>query len=329
MRILIIGGGGYVGSMLVQKLVEQKIDVLVLDLFIYGNPKRVFSNFYESRYLTVIKGDLRDRDLMENLISKTDHVIHLACISNDPSFELNPNLGKSINYDSFYPLIKICKKKIDKFIFASSSSVYGIKDNKEVTEELSLEPLTDYSKYKALCENILINESGNNFCSTILRPATVCGYSYRTRLDVIVNILTNNGFNKRKIIINGGEQKRPNIHIKDMVNAYIEIINQPNEVVREEIFNVGFENYTLDEIGTLVKKKLGNDIIIEHQETNDKRSYHISSKKITQNLDFKPKFSIEIAIEDLKKAFEKKLILDSFNDPRYFNIKMMQKIELQ
>lgn len=329
MRILIIGGGGYVGSMLVQKLVEQKIDVLVLDLFIYGNPKRVFSNFYESRYLTVIKGDLRDIDLMENLISKTDHVIHLACISNDPSFELNPNLGKSINYDSFYPLIKICKKKIDKFIFASSSSVYGIKDNKEVTEELSLEPLTDYSKYKALCENILINESGNNFCSTILRPATVCGYSYRTRLDVIVNILTNNGFNKRKIIINGGEQKRPNIHIKDMVNAYIEIINQPNEVVREEIFNVGFENYTLDEIGTLVKKKLGNDIIIEHQETNDKRSYHISSKKITQNLDFKPKFSIEIAIEDLKKAFEKKLILDSFNDPRYFNIKMMQKIELQ
>ena len=329
MRILIIGGGGYVGSMLVQKLVEQKIDVLVLDLFIYGNPKRVFSNFYESRYLTVIKGDLRDRDLMENLISKTDHVIHLACISNDPSFELNPNLGKSINYDSFYPLIKICKKKIDKFIFASSSSVYGIKDNKEVTEELSLEPLTDYSKYKALCENILINESGNNFCSTILRPATVCGYSYRTRLDVIVNILTNNGFNKRKIIINGGEQKRPNIHIKDMVNAYIEIINQPNEVVRDEIFNVGFENYTLDEIGTLVKKKLGNDIIIEHQETNDKRSYHISSKKITQNLDFKPKFSIEIAIEDLKKAFEKKLILDSFNDPRYFNIKMMQKIELQ
>lgn len=329
MRILIIGGGGYVGSMLVQKLVEQKIDVLVLDLFIYGNPKRVFSNFYESRYLTVIKGDLRDRDLMENLISKTDHVIHLACISNDPSFELNPNLGKSINYDSFYPLIKICKKKIDKFIFASSSSVYGIKDNKEVTEELSLEPLTDYSKYKALCENILINESGNNFCSTILRPATVCGYSYRTRLDVIVNILTNNGFNKRKIIINGGEQKRPNIHIKDMVNAYIEIINQPNEMVKEEIFNVGFENYTLDEIGTLVKKKLGNDIIIEHQETNDKRSYHISSKKITQNLDFKPKFSIEIAIEDLKKAFEKKLLLDSFNDPKYFNIKMMQKIELQ
>ena len=157
----------------------------------------------------------------------------------------------------------------------------------------------------------------------------MCGYSHRTRLDVIVNILTNNGFNKRKIIINGGEQKRPNIHIKDMVNAYIEIINQPNELVREEIFNVGFENYTLDEIGALVKKKLGNDIIIEHQETNDKRSYHISSKKITQNLDFKPKFSIEIAIEDLKKAFEKKLILDSFNDPRYFNIKMMQKIELQ
>ena len=255
MKTLIIGGGGYVGSLLVQKLVDMKIDVLVLDLFIYANPKEVFSGFYDSKYLQVVKGDLRDLDLIENLISKTDNLIHLACISNDPSFELNPNLGKSINYDSFYPLIKVCKKKINKFIFASSSSVYGIKNEKEVTEDLSLEPLTDYSKYKALCEDVLLNESGNNFCSTILRPATVCGYSQRTRLDVVVNILTNNAFNKRKILINGGKQKRPNIHIKDMVNAYLEILNQPNEKVKNEVFNIGFENYTLDEIGGLVKKK--------------------------------------------------------------------------
>ena len=329
MSILVIGGGGYVGSLLVKKLVEKRIKVLVLDLFIYAPPEEVFSGFYESKFLKVIKGDMRDIDLMENLVSKSDNIIHLACISNDPSFELNPDLGKSINFDSFYPLVKVCKKKIDKFIYASSSSVYGIKDEINVTEDLSLEPLTDYSKYKAMCEDILLNESGNNFCTTILRPATVCGYSQRTRLDVIVNILTNHAFNKRKIIINGGNQKRPNIHIQDMVNAYLEILNQQNEFVNEEIFNIGFENYTLDEIGELVKEKIGDDIVIDHQETNDNRSYHISSNKIRKQLGFLPQFSIEKAIEDLKQAFEKKLLYNSFDDPKYFNIKMMQEINLQ
>ncbi len=226
-------------------------------------------------------------------------------------------------------MLKFAKKKIDKFIYASSSSVYGIKDEKNVTEDLSLEPLTDYSKYKALCEDILLNESGNNFCTTILRPATVCGYSQRTRLDVIVNILTNHAYNKRKIIINGGNQKRPNIHIQDMVNAYLEILNQQNEFVNEEIFNVGFENYTLDEIGELVKEKIGDDIVIDHQPTNDNRSYHISSNKIIKQLGFSPQYSIEKAIEDLKQAFEKKLLSNSFDDPKYFNIKMMQEINLQ
>ena len=329
MSILVIGGGGYVGSLLVKKLVEKRINVLVLDLFIYAPPEEVFSGFYESEFLQVIKGDMRDIDLMENLVSKSDNIIHLACISNDPSFELNPDLGKSINFDSFYPLVKVCKKKIDKFIYASSSSVYGIKNENNVTEDLSLEPLTDYSKYKAMCEDILLNESGNNFCTTILRPATVCGYSQRTRLDVIVNLLTNHAFNKRKIIINGGNQKRPNIHIQDMVNAYLEILNQQNEFVNEEIFNIGFENYTLDEIGELVKEKIGDDIVIDHQETNDNRSYHISSNKIRKQLGFLPQFSIEKAIEDLKQAFEKKLLYNSFDDPKYFNIKMMQEINLQ
>tara|TARA_Y100000991_G_C21947583_1_gene338162 strand:- start:181 stop:1170 length:990 start_codon:yes stop_codon:yes gene_type:complete len=329
MTILIIGGGGYVGSLLVKKLIERKMNVLVLDLFMYGSPEIVFSGFHDSEHLQTIKGDLRDIDLIENLISKTDNIIHLACISNDPSFELNPNLGKSINYDSFYPLIKACKKKINKFIYASSSSVYGIKNEKNVTEELPLEPLTDYSKFKVLCEDILLNETGNNFCSTILRPATVCGYSPRTRLDVIVNILTNNAYNKRKIIINGGRQKRPNIHIEDMVRAYIEIICQPNEKVNDEIFNVGFENYTLDEIGSLVKRKIGEDVIINYQKTSDERSYHISSRKIFELLKFRPKYSIERGVEDLKKAFEHNLLNNSFNDPKYFNIKMMQKINLQ
>ena len=165
------------------------------------------------------------------------------------------------------------------------------------------EPLTDYSKYKALCEDILLNESGNNFCSTILRPATVCGYSQRTRLDVIVNILTNNAFNKRKLQsmeVNKNDQ----ISILKIVRAYIEILDQPNEKVKDEIFNVGFENYTLDEIGLLVEK-IGKDIIINHEETNDNRSYHILISKNFKSLEFKPEFSIEQAIEDLKKPLNK------------------------
>ena len=329
MSVLVIGGGGYVGCQLVQNLIEKKIKVYVLDLFIYGTPQNVFSGFENSEYLISVKGDIRDIDLVDNLLSNVDDIIHLACISNDPSFELNPNLGKSINYDCFLPLVKRCKNKINKFIYASSSSVYGIKSEKNVTEELSLEPLTDYSKYKSLCEDILLNESGSNFCSTILRPATVCGYSKRTRLDVIVNILTNNAYHKRKINIHGGSQKRPNIHINDMVNAYLEVLNKPNEIVDDEIFNVGFENFTLNEIGYLVKVNIGDDVIIENQETNDERSYHISSEKIKSKIGFKPMFTIDNAIKDLKNAFEKNLLIDTFNDSRYFNIKMMQVTELK
>ena len=174
MKILVIGGGGYVGSLLVERLLKKKYEVLVLDLFLYENPKFLFSDIINSQLLTIIKGDVRDKDLLENIISSVNIVIHLACISNDPSFDLNPKLGKSINYDCFYPLIKICKQKsIDKFIYASSSSVYGIKNENNVTEDLSLEPLTDYSKYKAMCKDILLNESGNNFCATIF-PASLC-----------------------------------------------------------------------------------------------------------------------------------------------------------
>ena len=171
-KILITGGAGYVGSILTPHLINKGHKITVIDLMIYG--KNVLKN---NPNLRVIKGDIRDRNLLEKEIANHEIVVHLACISNDPSFELNPKLGKSINLDAFTPLVEISKKKlIKKFIYASSSSVYGIKSEKDVHENISTEPLTDYSKYKVECETILKKYRSENFAPVIIRPATVCGY---------------------------------------------------------------------------------------------------------------------------------------------------------
>lgn len=329
MSILVIGGGGYVGSLLVKKLVEKRIKVLVLDLFIYAPPEEVFSGFYESEFLQVIKGDMRDIDLMENLVSKSDNIIHLACISNDPSFELNPDLGKSINFDSFYPLVKVCKKKIDKFIYASSSSVYGIKNVRDVDEQMQLDPLTDYSKFKAECEKILNKHADEKFVVSTLRPATVCGYARRQRLDVIVNILTNNAYFKKEIQIFGGSQLRPNIHMNDMVRSYLEIIKADGSKINKQIFNVGSTNHSVLEIAETVKKNINDQILLKKIKTDDIRSYHISSQKIKKLLGFETKLTIQDAILDLKDAFDKKILKNTFDNENYFNIKKMQSIKLK
>ncbi len=193
---------------------------------------------------------------------------------NDPSFELNPTLGKSINLLPFEPLVRISKEsKVKKFIYASSSSVYGLSDEKDINEEVILKPLTDYSKYKAECEKILNSFSSNDFCVTTLRPATVCGYSKRQRLDVVVNILTNLAFNKREITVFGGKQLRPNIHIKDMIRSYELIIETDSAKINKKIYNVGFENKTVEELALKVLKIIGKDVKIKQVETDDNRSY--------------------------------------------------------
>ena len=324
-NVLIIGGGGYVGSQLVPDLLKLEYKVDVYDLFIYGQD--VFDN---SPNLKLIKGDIRNIKKLSEIIKDYDAVIHLACISNDPSFELNPKLGKSINLDCFRPLVEICKiNKVKRFIYASSSSVYGIKKEKNVSEDLLLEPLTDYSKFKVECEEILLEYKDEQFETVIIRPATVCGYARRQRLDVVVNILTNLAFNNRKIKILGGEQLRPNIHIKDMSRIYIKTLESDKVLVNGEIFNAGYDNMSVNEIGSAVQKIVGKDVKIEREETNDNRSYHISSEKIKKNLNFEPKFSVEDAIIDLKKAFEENKLPNSLKDSIYFNIKKMQEIDLK
>ena len=324
-KVLITGGAGYIGAVLTPYLLQKGYKVTVLDLMIYGeNVLKKNSN------LKIIKGDIRNIDLFKSSVKNHDAVIHLACISNDPSFELDPKLGKSINLDAFEPLVKSSQELgVKRFIYASSSSVYGVKNEKNVNEEMSLEPLTDYSKFKAECEKILFKYKSNNFETITIRPATVCGFSKRQRLDVIVNILTNLAFHKRKISVFGGDQLRPNIHIKDMLRAYLLLLEAETHKVNGEIFNAGWENKSVSNIAMTVRDNVGQDVEIVKTKTDDNRSYHISSDKIRSLLGFKTKFTIQNAVKDLVNAFDKKIFSDPLNNDLYFNIKRMQSFNLK
>ena len=327
-NILVTGGAGYVGSVLVQKLVKAGYRVTVLDLYIYGT--EVLQSIKASPLLKEVIGDIRDQNLLKKILPKIDAVIHLACISNDPSFELDPNLAKSINYDAFPNLVDIAKDSgVKRFIYASSSSVYGIKKEPYVTEDLSLQPLTDYSKYKALCEDILEQKRQNDFITLTLRPATVCGYSPRMRLDLTVNILTNHAVNNRNIRVFGGSQMRPNINIEDITDLYVKLMAFPDKAIDGKIFNVGHQNHKVSQIAELVKSKLDYDVSINTVPTNDHRSYHISSEAISRELGFKPKHGIDGAINNVITAFSRRLIPDPMTKPIYYNIEVMKNINLK
>lgn len=321
-KVILFGGAGYVGSMLAPKLVEKGFEVLVYDTFWYG-----IELFKKMGNLKLIQGDVRDLELVGKSLNGITDVIHLACISNDPSFDLNPNLGKSINLTSFEPLVKAAKQQgVQRFIYASSSSVYGIKYEPNVTEELPLDPLTDYSKFKAKCEEILLSHASNNFICTILRPATICGYSARQRFDLVVNILTNQAINTGQINVLGGTQYRPNLHISDMIDAYLFVLSQNELNIKGEIFNINGENLTLNQIASKVSD-VTNVNKIEYQQTNDLRSYRVDASKIKTKLGFSPKFSVNDAILDIKKALFDGKFKDPLNNSLYFNIKRMQELK--
>jgi nucleoside-diphosphate-sugar epimerase len=320
--VLVTGGAGYVGSVLVPKLLAEGHAVRVLDTYWFGD--HVLAGVKHHPRLTEIKADMRDRTALEYALKDCTAVIHLACISNDPSFEMDPTLGKSINYDAFLPLVAMSKKVgVKRFIYASSSSVYGIKEEENVTEELELKPLTDYSKFKAMCEDVLMDAREPGFTVLTLRPATVCGYSPRLRLDLSVNILTNLAVNKREITVFGGSQHRPNLHIQDMTDLYCEALKWPAEKIDGKIFNAGWQNLTIAEIAEIVKAQVGQDVKIVTTKTDDLRSYRVSSAKIKKELGWEPRYSVPDAVRELVAAFQAGKIPNSLTDPRYFNIKTM------
>lgn len=330
-RVLVIGGAGYVGCVLVPKLFESGYKVVVYDLMLFGD-----KGLPKHSGLEVIKGDVRDIPSLIEVLNGIDSVIHLACISNDPSFELDPELSKSINYDSFEPVVIACKNNgVKRFIYASTSSVYGVSDAPEITETHPLVPLTDYNKYKGMSEPLLLKHQSKDFTTVIIRPATVCGYSPRQRLDLTVNILTNLAVNKGQITVFGGSQKRPNIHIDDISELYVKLLEMPTELIAGEIYNAGYENFTVAEIAEMVKRVVEQEmpekkpITIVTSSSNDLRSYHVSSRKIKEKLGFVPQRSVEDAIRDLCKAFKKGLIPNSLSDDQYTNVKVVKKLGLK
>jgi nucleoside-diphosphate-sugar epimerase len=328
MTVLVTGGAGYVGAVLTPKLLAAGHRVRVLDLMIYG--AEVLDAVKDHQNLEIITGDLRDQALLGRLLPGCEAVIHLACISNDPSFELDPALGKSINYDAFRPLVRLARDSgVRRFVYASSSSVYGIKDEDNVTEDLPLQPLTDYSKYKALCEEELAEFQAPDFTTVTLRPATVCGYSPRLRLDLTVNILTNLAYHRGQITVFGGQQRRPNIHIEDVTDLYVDLLGRPAPQIAGRVWNAGYENHKVAEIAELVRGVVGPErVTIVTTPSDDHRSYHISSERIRRDLGYVPQHTIEDAVGDLLAAFEAGGVPEALSDPRYYNIKTMQQKHL-
>ena len=314
------------GSALVPGLLSAGHEVRAYDLYLYGDDV-----LDPHPRLRKIKADLRDRKALVEAGRGCDAVLHLACISNDPSFELNPALGKSINLDAFdHVLESVRQAKPERFIYASSSSIYGVKSDPNVVEDTLPEPLTDYSKFKLECEHRLARANlPAETCWTIIRPATVCGYARRLRLDLVVNILTINALINGVIRVFGGPQLRPNIEIGDMVRAYEVLLEAPREKVHREAFNAGYHNLSLDEIAALVKKTIGDPKMeIRHEPTNDPRSYHVNSDKIAKVLGFRAKNGLEVAIRSLVEAFRAGKIRDGLKNPLYHNIKRMQELNL-
>lgn len=328
-QVLVTGGAGYVGSALVPELLHKRYKVIVYDLYLYGD---VFLHLRDNPNLVQIKADIRDKKKLIEATKDVDAIIHLACISNDPSYELDPALGKSTNYNAFFNLLDATKvNNVERFVYASTSSVYGVKKEKNVTEDATCEPLTDYSKYKLECEKLLLEFGKNTEIEhVIVRPATVCGYAPRLRLDLIVNILTINALVNKGIRIFGGKQLRPNINIKDMVRVYELLLSAPKEKINGEIFNAGYQNHAVEELAKIVKNVINDEkIALEYVPTSDIRSYHINSDKIKEVLEFEPKYTIDDAVQSLVEAYNKGLIMDGLNNPLYHNIKMMQKVKLR
>jgi nucleoside-diphosphate-sugar epimerase len=329
-RVLVTGGAGYCGSLLVPQLLSRDYKVTVYDVMFFGDaflPK-------DNLNLKIVKGDIRDARLLAETAKAHDAFVSLACISNDASFQLDEKLSTSVNLDAFEPMVLAAKDAgVKRFIYASSSSVYGVSDKPDVTEDHPLVPLTLYNKYKGMCEPLLRKHTDDNFVGVIFRPATVCGYAPRQRFDLSVNILTNHAVNANKITVFGGSQLRPNLHVQDYCDVVEVFLTAPSEKIQNEIFNVGTQNLSLMQIAHLVRDVVSREfpekgrVEIVTTPSDDLRSYHINSDKIKRVLGFTPSHSIEEAVHDLCQAFRDGRLPNSMDDDQYFNVRRLKRLK--
>lgn len=311
MKILVTGGCGYKGSVLVPKLLSQGHTVTVVDIMWFGN-------FLEqNQHLTIIKGDIRQ--INEAWFKDVDAVIHLASVANDPCSDLNPKLSWEIGPLATMGLVAAAVSHgVKQFIYASSGSVYGVNEAEHVTEELPLCPLTEYNKTKMVTERVLLSYA-NDIIVQIVRPATVCGYSSRMRLDVSVNMMAIQGLANGKMTVFGGEQVRPNIHIDDITDLYLFLLEH-KEI--QGIYNAGFENISIKSIAERVQEYTVAEIVVTP--SNDPRSYRLNSDKLLKT-GFKPKKSVEIAIKEIVSGYKAGFIK---NDSHCYNINTMKALNI-
>ncbi len=325
-KVLVTGGAGYVGNVLTPQLLEAGYEVTIYDILYFGR-----DTLPTHPNLAVVEGDIRDTDRLRKTLTGVDAVLHLACISNDPSFELDERLSESINYDCFEPMVVAAKDAgVKRFVYCSTSSVYGVSEARDIREDHPLVPLTLYNKFKGMCEPLLWKHISEDFTGVIIRPATLCGYSPRMRLDLSVNILTNHAVTNGKITVFGGDQLRPNLHINDMADAYQLLLQVPAAKIQGETFNIGYQNLSITEIAKLVGMVVMEEypekgkIEIVTTSSDDRRSYHINSDKVREVLGFTPKRSIEDAVRDICRAMKAGKLPGSINDDRYFNVRTMK-----
>ena len=332
-HVCVPGGAGYVGAVLVPKLLGRGHRVTVLDNYQYGHD--VFDNIRGAAGLREVEGDVRDRAAVAKSLQGCDAVIHLACVSNDPSYELDPELSKSINYDCFPMFLEESKRAgVKRFIYASSSSVYGVSEVPDVREDHPLLALTDYSKYKALCEPLVLAQQSPEFTTMVLRPATVCGASPRMRFDLSVNIMTNLAIRNKKITVFGGKQYRPNMHIEDITDLYEQLLLEPAARIAGKTYNAGFQNRTIADIAQIAHDVVCQElpelgpIEIVTTSTDDNRSYRVNSDKIAAELGYRPRHTLEDAVRDICAWHRAGRFPNSLEDPRYFNVRTLKEAAL-
>ena len=312
MKILVSGGCGYKGSVLVPLLLADGHEMLSVDTQWFGN------YLPEHPSLTNLQLDIRDTDSIP--LEGVEAIIHLANIANDPAVELNPTLSWEVNVLAGQQLAdRAVRAGVKQFIFASSGSVYGVKDEPNVTEDLTLVPISVYNKTKMVAERVFLSYADQMQVHCI-RPATVCGVSPRMRLDVSVNMLSYQALKNGKITVFGGDQTRPNIHIQDIANVYRHFLTKPD--IASGCYNAGFENISILDIAEQVKSKIGAEIVVSA--SNDPRSYRQDSSKLLAT-GFKPSHSVADAISEIADAFHQNSLPDGDS---CYTVKWMRHLDL-